>query len=251
MMRLRCATSCLAFVFVVAACSRAGADTPSPADLDRSLTASAVPGTVSLMSQSATETATPIVEPFGAAEFWERAVSGDPEAIDFGSLRGMISAVDVIVVATPTRMVKGRDVIGNAEGDTGFFATMFVSVDEILGGRIVEGDGKELKVELFMGAADPTQNDYQVTFARYAASLPSERAALFLTNKGKYFERHGLQADDPGGGFDYYMLASGQSYIRDVVGKAEPWSGGPSWLESLHGQSFADVVSQVTDLAAK
>jgi hypothetical protein len=186
------------------------------------------------------------VQAFDAREFWERAVSGDPGAIDYGSLRKMISAVDVVLVARPTGIVQGRDVAGNAAGtDVGYFATVSLDVEDVVAGRIVKGDPHALKMELFMGASDPTRNDYVATFARYAASLPTERVLLFLTNKGKLFERLGLGPDDPGGGYDYYMIASGQAYVRDVGGAAEPWLAGPDWLVGLRGESFKSVVAKV------
>ena len=188
-----------------------------------------------------------VPDPVEPASFWAFS-SGDPYETDYGSLESMLSAVDLVVVATPTGSVKGREVLGNEDGDTGYFATVFLEVEATVAGGVVEAQGRELKMETFLGAGYPWENDHSEGYARYAASLPMERALLFLTNKGKFFERGGLEPDDPGGGYDYYMLWTGCGFIRDVDGRAEPTEYAPEWLEALRGRPFDEVVAQVREL---
>ena len=60
------------------------------------------PGKPRYGARSASPSPAPL-QAFAAREFWERAVTGDREAIDNCSLLGRTSRVDVAVGATPTR----------------------------------------------------------------------------------------------------------------------------------------------------
>ena len=240
-MRRRLRLACFLMAGTIAGCAGVAVQSPVP-------TGSTVAPTATL--ESSTQPTSVAVGPtLAPAEFWMRSVSGDPGAVDYGSLEDMIAAVDTVVVATPVGSVKGRDVVGNEEGDTGFHATIFVEVEEIVAGRVVEGDGLELKVEAFLGAAYPSEYDYADEYERYASSIPAERALLFLMNKGRFFERAGLDPTQAGAGYDYYFLASGQAYVREVNGLAEPWADGPEWLTRLRGEDFDEVVREVGELA--
>lgn len=222
---------------------------PTPITTGTQATTAPVQAIAAAPTSHAANATSPPVETFSAGEFWARAVSGDPGVIDYGSLREMATMADVTVVATPTSIVKGRDVPGDdTGGEFGYFATVFLDVEEVVAGTIVQGDPHALKMEVFLGAGDPKRNDYTVAFVRYAASLPSERALLFLTNKGNLFKRIGLQANAPGGGYDYYMIASDQAYVRDVEGVADLGQAAPKWLADLRGDPFTDVVADVKAL---
>ena len=120
----------------------------------------------------------------------------------------------------------------------------------MVAGKLVEGDPQALKLEVFLGAGSPSRNDYGAAFTRYAASVPNERVLLFLTNKGRLFERMGLAADDPGAGYDYYMLARAVRLTFEMsTGSLEPWPAGPDWLVDLRGDPFTSVVAKVRSLA--
>lgn len=167
-----------------------------------------------------------IGQPYTDAEFWEGIVPGGDNVEHYDTLADMTRTADVVVVRRITGIRKDPDRYAGVDLQGAMYATLNVTIDQVVAGNINEDGPKQLDLAIFM--TDPRQYD------RFAARLPRERALLFLRNSLVEANRAGqpaLPGDD-----HYYRVASNQGALVDTPSGTQSASALDPFLKAIAGQ---------------
>jgi hypothetical protein len=180
--------------------------------------------------------------------FWAGLFSGEPDAVNYPSLRELIKGSDAVVLASFATVTGGPDYYGGS-GFTGYMATVTLQVDRVLSGSLPVGS-TTVPVEVFLGIgpAGAAQNPYADFIGQMQASMPHERGVFFLVNMVAYYRQF-----DPASASRYdpsaYQVTSVQGLVRDANGVAQlPRNAPGTWPATLTGRPFAEVVSEIANV---
>lgn len=199
----------------------------------------------------------PSPEPLSPDQAWALLIPGDPAAISYPSLEAIVRAADLVVVASPTNLVKGPD-FTDEYGNVIYLVSLTLDVERVLSGSVATKEPGSLTLRTWLGVGDPGGDAYEAEFERLIDCRPSGRAVFFLANMAAENERMGGPPDHPAADPYAYQILGGQGFLRDVAGRVErPQLSEDAlrrmagrWQLALQGRSFDEVVAEVAALAA-
>ncbi len=232
-----------------------GAGVASP-DLDAGLTASIAPATATAADMATVAPSTSL-EPLSADQAWALLIPGDPASISYPSLAAIVRDADVVVIASPGKLVKGPD-FTDEYGNVIYLASLTLNVERVLSGTVRTKEPGTLTLRTWLGVGDSGGDGYGAEFARLFASRPSGRAVFFLANMAALNKRMGGPPDHPAADPYAYQILGGQGFLRDIGGRTEPpqlsedalTGMAGRWQIALRGRLFDEVVAEIATIEA-
>lgn len=170
-------------------------------------------------------------------EFWTGLFSGDPDFTAFLSIDALIKYSDAVVLASLESVSAGKSY--DAGGPIEFNAIVTIHVERVLHGSL---SATTVPINVVLGFSMDT---YGPLLEQLKASMPHERGILFLQNLASWDKQ---MTGASTGKYDpsLYCVISAQGIIREANGVAIPALNAPgTWPQTLKGQSFDAIVSQV------
>lgn len=225
-----------------------GAGSPDPS---AGLTPSTAVATATAADMATVAPSTSL-EPLSADQAWAMLIPGDPASISYPSLAAIVSDADVVVIASPGKLVKGPD-FTDEYGNVIYLASLTLNVERVISGTVATKAPGTLTLRTWLGVGDPGGDNYGAEFARLVASRPSGRAVFFLANMAALNKRMGGPPDHPAADPYAYQILGGQGFLRDVGGQTEPPQLSEDalnrmagrWQLALTGRRFVEVVAEI------
>jgi hypothetical protein len=171
-------------------------------------------------------------------------IPGDPEAIAYESLQGLARASDLVLVGRVSELVAGPTV-EDPYGNMIYWATTKLRVDEVLIGDLRTEESGTVAVWMLLGVGDKT-HDFAERYSQLAASLPSDRVVLFLSNNEEWAKQYGTPLDSPEADPMGYRILGGQGYLRELNDKVKiPARPVGDWPRSLDGTDFEELLDDI------
>ena len=186
---------------------------------------------------AASPTQLPLLSP---DEFWTGLFSGDPDFTAFLSIGALIKYSDAVVLASLESVSAGTSY--DAGGPIEYNATVTIHVERVLHGSM---SAASVPINVVLGLS--IRDESSRLLEQLRASMPHERGILFLQNLASWDKQMtgaSTSKYDP----SLYHVVSAQGIIREANGVAGPALNAPgTWPQTLKGQSFGAVVSQVAN----
>jgi hypothetical protein len=184
---------------------------------------------------AASPTQLPLLSP---DEFWTGLFSGDPDFTAFVSIGALIKYSDAVVLASLESVSAGTsyDAVGLIE----YNATVTIHVERVLHGSL---SAASVPINVVLGLSNGHESSRLLE--QLKASMPHERGILFLQNLASW-DKQMTGASTSKYDSSLYNVVSAQGIIREAKGVARPALNAPgTWPQTLNGQSFDAIVSQV------
>jgi hypothetical protein len=176
--------------------------------------------------------------PLSPDEFWTGLFSGDPDFTEYSSIGALLKDSNVVVLASLESVAAGKSYDAGS-GLIEYNATVTIHVERVLHGSLSE---TTVPINVVLGFSIDT---YEPLLDQLKASMPHERGILLLRNLASWEKQmtgSSTSKYDP----SLYCVISAQGIIREANGLARPALNAPgAWPQTLKGQSFGDVTSQV------
>jgi len=192
-------------------------------------------------------TPAPTPEELSADQFWASLFDGDPDFAAYPSLESLAGDATAVVVAAITSVDEGPSFTDEYK-NVQFRAVASLDVQEVLVGKVnalVPGTTSVL-ITLGVQFAGHEPDPWQARLASLKASLPHERAILFLIDEATFWSLG--KAPTPATAPDpmHYLVFASNGFIRDDNGVARPSTlTETAWTNAIDGQPFDDVVAEV------
>lgn len=195
---------------------------------------------------------TPVVTP-GVPfeqELWSELFPGDPEAISYPSLGGIVDASD-LVVSGRARAIEMGPANPDGTGNITFWATVTFEIDELLSGSPQTRQPGTVAVWMLLGQGREGDGiSFEERYARALASIPDERAVLFLLNLKRWMTGFGFPNHPDADAFGY-ILNGGQSWFRETGGNVTlPTQRVGDWPQAYRAKTFDSFLDEVRTASA-
>lgn len=169
--------------------------------------------------------------------FWGAMLVQGIQRENYQSLADMQDAAEATILGRITGVQAGRVITDpNEPRDSVLYLTAEVAIERVLSGSIQPGHEGRLQLEVMLPD--------EALLDRLVAEFPTERAIMFVRNKGSEVAELGFPADVQAMERDYYRLVRTEAIMREFNGLIRVAVDTTSpFLQALDGRSFQELIN--------